>query len=134
MFRQAATTFFFFAPCSRIAFAMRCSLIVAALAASPVYAFPWMAPGGLEALMNHPDAKPVIKRKLAEYEAKSATLEGRQLGTGLVPGLVTLLGGTLTAVYDNIVGLIPTNDAVAGLKKFPERMYLDTCRTTLVAI
>lgn len=74
--------------------------------------------------MNHPDAQPAIKRKLAEYEAAtSGKVEARQLGTGLVPGLVSLLGGTLQAVYDNVVGLIPTNDAVKGLKKFPERTY-----------
>jgi hypothetical protein len=104
---------------------MRCSLLVAALAAPSALAFPWMTPEGLDALMNHPDAQREVKRKLAEYEAaKSGKVEARQLGTGLVPGLVTLLGGTLTAVYDNLLGLIPTNDAVKGLKKFPERVYL----------
>jgi hypothetical protein len=77
----------------------------------------------MDALLNHPEAQPVIKRKLAEYEAAKSGVEARQLGTGLVPGLVTLLGGTLQAVYDNVAGLIPTNDAVKGLKKFPERMY-----------
>ncbi|KAB5585891.1 hypothetical protein GE09DRAFT_944315 [Coniochaeta sp. 2T2.1] len=103
---------------------MRSSLLVAALAAPSALAFPWMTPEGLEALMNHPDAQPAIKRKLAEYEAAtSGKVEARQLGTGLVPGLVSLLGGTLQAVYDNVVGLIPTNDAVKGLKKFPEPDY-----------
>ena len=102
---------------------MRCSLVVAALAAPSALAFPWMAPGGLDALMNHPDAQPAIKRKLAEYEAaQSGKVEARQLSTGLVPGLVSLLGGTLSAVYSNVAGLIPTNDAVNGLKKFPEGM------------
>ena len=76
--------------------------------------------------MNHPDAQPAIKRKLVEYEAAtSGRVEARQLGTGLVPGVVSLLGGTLQAVYDNVIGLIPTNDAVKGLKKFPERMSFD---------
>jgi len=40
--------------------------------------------------------------------------------------VVTLLEGTLHAAFDNVFGLILTNDAVKGLKKFPERMdYLD---------
>ncbi|KAJ9158380.1 Aromatic peroxygenase [Coniochaeta hoffmannii] len=103
---------------------MRCSLLVAALAAPTALAFPWMMPEGLDSLMKHPDAQPVIKRRLAEYEAaESGKVEARQLGTSLVPGLVSLLGGTLTAVYDSIVGLIPTPDSVKGLKKFPEPDY-----------
>lgn len=101
---------------------MRCSLLVAAVATPSALAFPWMTPEGLDALMKHPEAQKEIKRKLTEYEAaKPGKVEARQLGTGLVPGLVTLLGGTLTAIYDNVLGLIPTNDAVKGLKRFPER-------------
>lgn len=74
--------------------------------------------------MKHPSAQQEVKRKLAEYEAgKAENLEARQLGTGLVPGVVSLLGGTLSAVYDNVVGLIPTGDSVKGLKKFPEAEY-----------
>lgn len=114
---------------------MRCSLVVAALAAPSALAFPWMAPGGIEALMNHPDAQPALKRRLAEYEAaQKGELEARQLGTGLVPGLVSLLGGTLSAVFDNIAGLIPTNSAVKGLQKFPEGMSLNQIPSLLAVL
>lgn len=74
--------------------------------------------------MKHPSAQEEVKRKLAEYEAgKADNIEARQVGTGLVPGVVSLLGGTPTAVYDNVLGLIPTGDSVKGLKKFPEAEY-----------
>lgn len=106
---------------------MRWSLAVAALVAPSTLAFPWMTPEGFEALMNHPSAQQEVKRKLAEYEAgNTVKVESRQLGTGLIPGLVTLLDGTLSAVLDNVLGLIPTPDAVKGLKRFPERMFT-TC-------
>jgi hypothetical protein len=102
---------------------MRCSLVIAALAAPSVLAFPWMTPEGLDALMKHPEAQQEIKRKLTEHKAgKTGQVEARQLDTGLVPGVVSLLNGTLTAVFDNVVGLIPTSDSVKGLKKFPEGM------------
>jgi hypothetical protein len=83
-----------------------------------------MTPEGLDALMKHPAAQQEVKRKLAEYEAgKTEKLEARQVNTGLVPGVVSLLNGTLTAVYDNVLGLIPTADSVKGLQKFPEAAY-----------
>jgi hypothetical protein len=98
---------------------MRLSL---ALAAIPyALAFPWLKPEGLEALMSHPEAREAIERRLAEYEAgDKPKLAPRQANTGAANGIVTLLGGTLSAVADNVLGLIPTNDAVKGLKKFPE--------------
>lgn len=100
---------------------MRLSLALAAVAAPSALAFPWLKPEGLEALMNHPEAREAIERRLAEYEAGEETkVVRRQANTGLVNGIVTLLGGTLSAVADNVLGLIPTNDAVKGLKKFPE--------------
>jgi hypothetical protein len=72
--------------------------------------------------MNHPGARAEIERRLHQREAVQG--EPRQLGTGLVPGLIDLIGGTLKAVLDPVLGLIPTNDAVKGSKRFPERMYL----------
>lgn len=104
---------------------MRSSLVLAALAAPAALAFPWMAPNGMEALLNHPEARKEIDRRLKEYKsgekpAPNKQHQPRQLGTGLVSGVVTLLGGTLEAVVDNVVGLIPTDDAVDGLTRFPE--------------
>ena len=105
---------------------MRCSIILAALAAPSVLAFPWMTPEGLDALMNHPEAQKEIKRRWEEHTAASNPKVARepQLGTGLIPGLVDLLGGTLKAILDPVLGLIPTSDAVKGLKKFPEGTYI----------
>ncbi|KAF1966690.1 hypothetical protein BU23DRAFT_592995 [Bimuria novae-zelandiae CBS 107.79] len=103
---------------------MRTSLILVACVASSAYAFPWLRPEGMEALLNHPEAQAEIRKRLIEHETKqSIKHEARQLNTGLVGGLVTLLDGTLSAVLDNVLGLIPTNDAVKGLKKFPEAKY-----------
>ncbi|KAF2676846.1 hypothetical protein K458DRAFT_379372 [Lentithecium fluviatile CBS 122367] len=103
---------------------MRSSLIYASLAAYTALAFPWLRPEGLDALLNHPEARHEIKRRLEEHErTQSDQIASRQLSTGLVNGVVTLLGGTLKAVVDPILGLIPTNDAVKGLKKFPEANY-----------
>lgn len=100
---------------------MHLSLAVAAVAAPSALAFPWLKPEGLEALMNHPEAREAIEHRLAEYEIGDETrLSPRQANTGAANGIVTLLGGTLSAVADNSLGLIPTNDAVKGLKKFPE--------------
>ena len=81
----------------------------------------------MEALLNHPEARAEIKRRLAEHATiETSKAEVRQLNTGLVGGLVTLLDGTLSAVLDNVLGLIPTNDAVKGLQKFPEGMFAST--------
>jgi hypothetical protein len=91
------------------------------LAAPSALAFPWLKPEGLEALLNHPEARAEIQRRLQNRAA--APVEPRQLGTGLIPGLVDLLGGTVKAVLDPVLGLIPTSDSVNGLKRFPERMY-----------
>jgi hypothetical protein len=95
---------------------MRSSFFLTALAAPAALAFPWLKPEGLEALLNHPEAQAEIQRRL---EGRSAE-EPRQLGTGLIPGVVDLLGGTVKATLDPILGLIPTKDSVKGLKKFPE--------------
>lgn len=99
---------------------MRASLLLAAIAAPSALAFPWMTPEGMEALMNHPEARKEIQRRLEEQAAGKVLPREPQLGTGLIPGLVDLIGGTLKAVLDPVLGLIPTNDAVKGLKKFPE--------------
>jgi hypothetical protein len=100
---------------------MHLSLVYVAFLASSACTFPWLKPEGIEALLNHPEAQAEIKRRLADHEAiHNSQPEPRQLNTGLVGGLVTLLDGTLSAVLDNVLGLIPTNDAVKGLKKFPE--------------
>ena len=94
---------------------MRFAFALACLSAPSALAFPWMAPEGMAALLNHPEARQEIDRRLKEHEK-------RQLGTGAVSGAVKLLGGTLDAVLDNVLGLIPTNKAVQGLTKFPEGM------------
>jgi len=107
---------------------MKYSLIVAALAAPSALAFPWVKPEGLDALLSHPEAQKEIRRRLYEHAAASGSnIAARepQLGTGLIPGLVDLIGGTLKAVLDPILGLIPTNDSVKGLKKFPEGKQVD---------
>jgi hypothetical protein len=104
---------------------MRSSIILAALTAQSVLAFPWLRPEGMETLLSHPEAQKEMKRRFeALQEGKSGRLDSRQLNTGLVNGVVTLLGGTLKAVLDPIFGLIPTDDAVKGLKKFPEGVSL----------
>ncbi|KAF2747959.1 hypothetical protein M011DRAFT_493875 [Sporormia fimetaria CBS 119925] len=105
---------------------MRISLVLAVFTASSALAFPWMTPEGMEALMKHPEAQKEIKRRLEEHVgAQSGTVAPRdpQLGTGLIPGLIDLIGGTLKAVVDPIFGLIPTEDAVRGHKRFPEPEY-----------
>lgn len=104
---------------------MRSSTILVAFVASSTYAFPWLRPDGVEALLNHPEAQAEIRKRLTEHAAeKKQDMEVRQLNSGLVGGLVTLLGGTLSAVLDNVLGLIPTDDAVQGLQKFPEGVCL----------
>jgi hypothetical protein len=100
---------------------MRSSTVCVAFLASFACSFPWLKPEGIEALLNHPEAQAEITKRLTEHEAIHANQrETRQLNTGLVGGLVTLLDGTLSAVLDNVLGLIPTNEAVKGLKRFPE--------------
>ncbi|KAF4974223.1 hypothetical protein FZEAL_8861 [Fusarium zealandicum] len=103
---------------------MRFSLFVAALCAPSAMAFPWLAPDGMDALLQHPEARKEIDRRLKEHQAGQTRdekrHEPRQLGTGALGGVVTLLGGTVEAVMDNVLGLIPTNRAVKGLHKFPE--------------
>lgn len=75
-------------------------------------------------MLNHPDARQEIHRRIQEYQAGEAAKQprSRQLGTGLVGGVVDLLGGTVEALVDNVLGLIPTADAVEGLDRFPEGM------------
>ena len=100
---------------------MRSSVVLVSLIAPTALAFPWLRPEGIEALFNHPEARAEINRRLQTRNA--AQEEPRQLGTGLIPGLVDLLGGTLKATLDPILGLIPTKDSVDGLKRFPEGKY-----------
>jgi hypothetical protein len=100
---------------------MRLSLAIAAVSAPSVLSFPWMKPEGLGALMNHPEAREAIERRLTEYRiGGESKVAPRQANSGAINGVVTLLNGTLSAVADNLLGLIPTNDAVKGLRKFPE--------------
>ncbi|EDU46723.1 conserved hypothetical protein [Pyrenophora tritici-repentis Pt-1C-BFP] len=97
---------------------MRSSFVLVAFAAPTALAFPWLRPEGVEALLNHPEAKAEINRRLQVRNA--AQEQPRQLMTGLIPGLLDLLGGTLQATLDPIFGLIPTEDSVNGLRRFPE--------------
>ena len=115
---------------------MRTSLLCAALSASTAVAFPWMTPQGMEALLNHPEARQEIQRKIDEYHAGEAAkkTQPRQLGTGLVGGVLELLGGTVEALLDNVLGLIPTDQAVKGLDKFPEGMYFSPTPLFLVVV
>jgi hypothetical protein len=108
-------------------FIMRVSLLFVTLAVPTTLAFPWLRPDGIEALFNHPEAKAEIRRRLQERSA--AQEEPRQLGTGLVPGVVDLLGGTVKATLDPILGLIPTSGSVKGLKRFPEGMCYNSTVT-----
>ncbi|KAF5555876.1 cercosporin resistance protein [Fusarium mexicanum] len=104
---------------------MHFSIIVAALCAPSALSFPWLAPEGLDALLNHPEARAEIDRRLKEHQVsqEEKSHEPRQLQTGVVGGVVSLLGGTVEAVVDNVLGLIPTNKAVKGLQKFPEASH-----------
>lgn len=71
----------------------------------------------MDALLRHPEARREIERRLEEL--RTGKVEERQLG-GIVGSLGSLLGGTLGAVLDNVLGLIPTAAAVKGLQRFPE--------------
>ncbi|KLO85118.1 uncharacterized protein FFB20_12123 [Fusarium fujikuroi] len=104
---------------------MRFFVLIAALCATSALSFPWLAPEGLDALLNHPEARAEIDRRLKEHQVsqEEKSSEPRQLKTGVVGGVVSLLGGTVEAVVDNILGLIPTNKAVKGLQKFPEASH-----------
>ncbi|ROW05749.1 hypothetical protein VMCG_05188 [Cytospora schulzeri] len=94
---------------------MKSSTVLAALAGpSAVLAFPWMHEDGLHALLNHPEARAEIQRRLEQHDAEKR---------GIVEGVTTLLGGTLTAVVDSVLGLLPTDDSVNGLMRFPEAEY-----------
>lgn len=95
---------------------MRTSLLLSTLAIPTALAFPWMTPEGFEALINHPEAQAEIRRRLDTRYVK----EPRQANTGAANGITTLLGGTVKATLDPILGLIPTGDSVKGLKRFPE--------------
>jgi hypothetical protein len=97
---------------------MRASIILAAFAVPTALAFPWLTPEGVEALFNHPEARTEIQRRLERRDV--ARELPRQLGTGIVPGVIDLLGGTVKATLDPILGLIPTSNSVKGLKRFPE--------------
>lgn len=93
---------------------MRTSFVLAALAGqSAVLAFPWMHEDGLHALLNHPEARAEIQRRLEQHHTEKRD-------TGIIEGVTSLLGGTLTAVVDSVLGLLPTDDAVDGLTRFPE--------------
>lgn len=99
---------------------MRTSTILSVFTIPTAFAFPWLRPEGLNALLSHPEAHTEIRRRLESRDAVQE--EPRQLGTGLLPGVIDLLGGTVKATLDPILGLIPTSDSVKGLQKFPEGM------------
>lgn len=107
---------------------MRFSLLYCALCASSVLAFPWMTSEGMNNLLNHPEARREINRRLKEPDnqvpEQSQDHEARKLGTGLLDGIGDLLGGPLGAILDNLLGWIPTAESVNGLKKFPEGTWL----------
>lgn len=106
---------------------MRSSLFYAALCAAPASAFPWMTPEGMGNLLNHPEARHEINRRVGELRRGTPEQpnphEARQLGTGLLNGVSALVDGTLGAILHNVLGLIPTPESVNGLKRFPEGMY-----------
>lgn len=118
---------------------MRVILFYIALWAPSVLAFPWMTPEGMDNLLNHPEARQEINRRLKEVgrqaPEQSQHHEARQLGTGLLDGVGTLIGGTLEAVLDNVLGLIPTSGSVNGLQRFPEgisQLYVSSNRLSSV--
>ncbi|KAF2849046.1 hypothetical protein T440DRAFT_400254 [Plenodomus tracheiphilus IPT5] len=100
---------------------MRSFLLLTAIAIPGTFAFPWLSPEGLEALLNHPEARNVIQNHLEGRDG--AQEKSRRLNTGLIPGVVDLLGGTLQATLDSVLGLIPTEKSVTELKRFPEVNY-----------
>lgn len=91
-----------------------------------------MTPEGMNTLLNHPEARQEIDRRLKGLDRRvpeqTEDHEARQLGTGLVGGVSSLLGGTLGAILDNVLGLIPTSESVNGLKRFPEGMLYQSSR------
>ena len=86
---------------------MRVSVALKAVAVPTALAFPWLTPDGVEALFNHPEARPEIQRRLEGRDA--AEEQPCYLGTGLVPGVVDLLAGTVKATLDPTLDLIPTS-------------------------
>jgi len=108
---------------------MRSSILLTTFAIPAAFAFPWLKPEGLEALLNHPEAQAEIRRRLQERDVTQEV--PRQLGTGLVSGVIDLLGGTVKATLDPILGLIPIHDSVNGLKKFPEGTNSDLRASTV---
>ena len=107
---------------------MRFTVLCVALCAPSALAFPWVTPEGMKNLLNHPEARREISRRLKELDNRvpeqSQHHEIRQLGTGLLDGIGSLLNGTLEAILDNVLGLIPTPGSVNGLKRFPEGIWL----------
>lgn len=65
-------------------------------------AFPWMTERGMEALLSHPEARDEMAKR------------------GLIDGVGSLVGGTLGSITDSVLGLLPDDDKVNGLKRFPE--------------
>ncbi|KAK6196815.1 hypothetical protein LQW54_011176 [Pestalotiopsis sp. IQ-011] len=110
---------------------MRVSVVAAALCVPSALAFPWSTPEGMDALLRHPEARREIERRLEEL--RTGKVEKRQLG-GIVGSLGSLLGGTLGAVLDNVLGLIPTAAAVKGLQRFPEGKLETICRNIIIDI
>jgi hypothetical protein len=103
---------------------MRWSIWVALSSASSILAFPWMTPEGTDALLKHPEARKEIEKRLKSVrDVPAKSIKARQLDTGALYGVTTVLDGTLSAVLDPVLGLIPTNEAVKDSKRFPERLF-----------
>lgn len=58
----------------------------------------------MEALLSHPEARDEMAKR------------------GLIDGVGSLVGGTLGSITDSVLGLLPDDDKVNGLKRFPEGM------------
>jgi hypothetical protein len=105
------------------------SLVCYALCAPPILAFPWMTPEGFNNLLNHPEARQEINRRLKQVDKHQTSghpqdHEARQLVAGLLDSVLDLLGGTVGALLDNLFGWVPTAQSVSGLKRFPEGIYV----------
>jgi hypothetical protein len=97
---------------------MRAALLFATAVVPITLAFPWLRLEGIEALLNHPEAQAEIRGRPQTRNA--AYKERHQLGTGAVSGLADLLGGSLKATLDPVMGLLPLPGLMSGSKKFPE--------------
>jgi hypothetical protein len=97
---------------------MRASLLFATTIVPVTLAFPCLRPKGIEALLNHPEAQAEIEKRPQTRNA--AHKESRQLGTDTGSAIVDLLGGSLKATPDHVLGLLPVPAPVSGLKKFSE--------------